>query len=223
VTLSQRGTDSANESFVTAPEEPNYAEMAFHVEIDMTMTAAAHNANGDLCSNSEARLRPDWPKWQHTIEHEIETLERAGTWDTVPCPEGKNVVGSKWVFRLKRKADGAIDKYKARLVARGFTQIYGIDYFNTFSPVAKLASIRTILAIAACYDWDIDTFDFNSAYLNGELGEEEEIYMQEPPGFEESSGSMKRLRKSLYRLKQAGRRWYDTLTRALNDLGLCVT
>jgi hypothetical protein len=197
--------------------------MAFHVEIDTTMAAAAHDANGDPRSVSEARSRSDWPEWQQAMEREIETLECAGTWETVPRPEGKNVVGSKWVFRLKRKADGSIDKYKARLVARGFTQIYGVDYFDTFSPVAKLASIRTILALAARHDWDVDTFDFNSAYLNGELGEEEEIYMQEPPGFEESTGSVKWLRKSLYGLKQAGRRWYDTLTRALNDLGLCVT
>ena len=92
-----------------------------------------------------------------------------------------------------------------------------------FSPVAKLASIHTILTLAACHDWDVDTFNFNSAYLNSELGEEEEIYMQEPPGFEESTGSMKWLQKSLYRLKQARRWWYDTLMCTLNDLGLCVT
>jgi Reverse transcriptase (RNA-dependent DNA polymerase) len=119
--------------------------------------------------------------------------------------------------------DGSINKYKARLVARGFTQIYGVDYFDTFSPVAKLASIRTILAIATRLDWDVDTFDFNSAFLNGELGDDEEIYMQEPPGFEEGSIYVKRLRKSLYGLKQAGRRWYDMLAHALSDLGLRVT
>jgi Reverse transcriptase (RNA-dependent DNA polymerase) len=157
------------------------------------------------------------------MEREIETLECAGTWETVPCPEGKNVIGSKWVFQLKCKADSSIDKYKARLVVRSFTQIYGVDYFNTFSPITKLASIRTILVLAACHDWDVDTFNFNSAYLNGELGEEEEIYMQEPPGFEESTGSVKWLRKLLYGLKQAGHWWYDTLTCALNDLGLCIT
>jgi Reverse transcriptase (RNA-dependent DNA polymerase) len=157
------------------------------------------------------------------MEREIKTLKRMGTWETVLCPEGKNIVGSKWVFQLKCKADGSIDKYKARLITRSFTQIYGVDYFDTFSPVMKLASIRTILTLAARHDWDVDTFDFNSAYLNGELGEEEEIYMQEPPGFEESTGSVKWLRKSLYRLKQARRWWYDTLTCTLNNLGLCVT
>jgi Reverse transcriptase (RNA-dependent DNA polymerase) len=180
VTLSQHGTDSANESFVTAPEEPSYAEMAFHVEIDMMMTTAAHNANGDPCSISEAQSRPNWPKWQCMMEREIETLKHTGTWDTVPRPEGKNVIGSKWVFRLKRKADGTIDKYKACLVVCGFTQIYSVDYFDTFSPVAKLASIRTILVIAAHYDWDIDTFDFNSAYLNGERGRRKRSICRNP-------------------------------------------
>jgi len=79
------------------------------------------------------------------------------------------------VYRVKRKADGSIDKYKARLVAQGFTQRHGVDYFMTFSPVAKLASFRTILAIAVCYNWDIESFDFNGAYLNGELDNNEEI------------------------------------------------
>ena len=92
-----------------------------------------------------------------------------------------------------------------------------------FLPITKLASIHTILMLAACHDWDMDTFNFNSTYLNSELGEEEEIYMQEPPGFEESTGSVTWLRKSLYRLKQARRQWYDTLTCTLNNLGLCIT
>jgi len=77
----------------------------------------------------------------------------------------------------RRRGRSDIDKYKVRLVARGFTQIYGVDYFDTFSPVAKLASLRTILAIAARFDWEIESFDFNGAYLNGELGEDEEIHI----------------------------------------------
>ena len=186
--MSQQGTDSANELFTTAPEEPSHMEMAFHIEIDTTMAAATHDVNRDLRSVSEVRSHSNWPEWQRAMEREIEMLEHAGTWETVPRPEGKNVVSSKWVFRLKRKADGSIDKYKVRLVTHGFTQIYGVDYFDMFLPIAKLASIRTILALAARHNWDMDTFDFNSAYLNGELGEEEEIYMQEPPGFEESTG-----------------------------------
>ena len=117
------------------------------------------------------------------MDRELTTLERAGTWVTVPRPTDKNIVGSKWVFCIKRKADGSVDKYKARLVARGFTQIYGVDYFTTFSPVSKLSSFCTLLAIAAHHNWDIQSFDFNGAYLNGELDENEEIYMYPAPGY----------------------------------------
>jgi len=158
------------------------------------------------------------------MDRELATLEKAKTWSTVPRPPDKNVVGSKWVFRIKCKADGSIEKYKARLVARRFTQVYGVDYFDTFLPVAKLASFRTILAIAAKSDWEIESFDFNGAYLNGELDEHEEIYMQFPPGYDTPKENMvKWLHKSLYGLKQAGRRWYDTLARALADHGFRVT
>jgi hypothetical protein len=158
------------------------------------------------------------------MDKEIATLEAAKTWTTVPQPQGKNIVGSKWVFRIKRKSDGSIDKYKARLVARGFTQIYGVDYFDTYSPVAKMASFRLILAMAARYDWDVESFDFNGAYLNGTLSDDEEIYMKEPPGYEtQGERSVKRLQKSLYGLKQAGRKWYEALSRSLADLGFHTT
>jgi len=118
----------------------------------------------------------------------------------------------------------SIDKYKARLVACGFTQIFGVDYYNTFSPVTKLASFCSILALAVQFDWDIKSFDFNGAYLNGKLDEDEEIYMQAPPGYEgQGEHSVKRLKKSLYGLKQAGQKWYDALSCALVDLGFCTS
>jgi hypothetical protein len=97
------------------------------------------------------------------MDREIATLQAACTWIDVSRPSDKNVVGSKWVFRIKRKANGSIDKYKACLVARGFTQIYEVDYFSTYSPVAKLTGFCTILAIAARHDWEIKSFDFNGA------------------------------------------------------------
>jgi Reverse transcriptase (RNA-dependent DNA polymerase) len=185
--------------------------------------AAIGDTQGDPRTVSEARSRADWPLWQQAMDREMKTLEGAGTWETVPRPPGRNIVGSKWVYRVKRTADGAIDKYKARLVARGFTQVYGTDYFETYSPVAKMTSFRTILALAARHDWDVDSFDFDGAYLNGELGENEVIYMQNPPGYDSGEGSVKYLKKSLYGLKQAGRKWYDTLKRSLADLGFRVS
>jgi Reverse transcriptase (RNA-dependent DNA polymerase) len=141
--------DSTNESFATVPKELSDAEMAFHIKINMTMAAAAHDTSSDSQSISEARSCPNWPEWQWAMEREIDTLKHAGTWETVACPENKNIVGSKWVFRLKHKADGSIDKYKACLVAQEFTQVYSVNYFDTFSPVAKMTSIRVILTIAA--------------------------------------------------------------------------
>jgi hypothetical protein len=116
-------------------------------------------------------------------------------------------------LKIKGKSDGTVDKYKARLVARGFTQVYGVDCFDTYSPVAKMASFRAILDIAARYDWDIEPFNFNGVYLNGTLNDDDEIYMQEPPGYEtRGEHSVKQLHKSLYGLKQAGRTWYEALS-----------
>jgi len=183
----------------------------------------AMEAHGDPLTLNDAMARPDWPQWREAMNKELATLEHAHTWDSVPRPPGKNIISSKWVFRIKRKADGSIEKYKARLVARGFTQIYGIDYSSMYSPVAKLTSIRFVLAMAARCDWDIDTFDFNGAYLNGQLEPTEELYMESPPGSDTDDSTVKRLRKSLYGLKQAGRRWYDTLLRALRTLGFRIT
>ena len=93
----------------------------------------------DPKSLQEACAHQDWPQWQKVMDKEIDTLEHAGTWVNVLCPTNRNIVSAKWVFRIKRKANGEIDKYKACLVACGFTQIYGIDYYSTYSPVAKMA------------------------------------------------------------------------------------
>jgi hypothetical protein len=103
-------------------------------------------------------------------------------------------------------------------------QIYGQDYYDTFSLVAKLSSFYTILALAACFNWEINSFNFNGAYLNGKLDTDEEIYMQEPPSYEgQGVDVVKHLRKSLYRLKQAGWKWYNALVCVLTDLGFQVT
>ncbi len=159
----------------------------------------------DPKSLQEAHVHPDWPQWKKVMDKEINTLEHAGTWVNMLRPTNCNIVSTKWVFGIKCKANGEIDKYKVDLVAHRFTQIYGIDYYSMYSPVAKMASIQLILALAVQQDWEIESFDFNGAYLNGELQDNEEIYMEPPPGYENiAPNCVKRLQKSLYSLKQAG-------------------
>ena len=172
-------------------------------------------------SYEQARMRTDWPQWKAAIDVELQNLRAAGTWEVVERPDDVNVVDSKWVFRLKKDAKGKVIKWKAWLVARGFTQVYGVDYFETFAPVARLTSVRSILAIAARNNWEIYMFDFHSAYLNGILDDGETIYMEQPPHHEVANHSryVVKLRKSLYGLKQAGRKWYDTLCHSLADIG----
>ncbi len=177
----------------------------------------------DPLSLAEAKRRPDWESWQKAIQEEIHSLVEARTWEVVEKLEGINVVGSKWVFCLKKDALGRIAQYKARLVAQGFSQVEGIDYFDTYAPVAKLASIRTILALAARLDLEIHQIDIKSAYLNGELNDNEKIYMRQPPGFPlpNATGKVLRLRKMIYGLKQSGRRWYQAFTKICSEtLGL---
>src|SRR6266581_9746892 len=131
------------------------------------------------------------------MDCELSTLKQAGMWETVLHPKDKNVVDCKWVYWTKYKSDGAVDKHKARLVARGFTQVYGVDYLETYSPVAKLASLQTILALAARLGWDIICFDFNAAYFNGELEVAAAIYMEQALGYAEGgAGFVKRLKKA---------------------------
>ena len=131
----------------------------------------------------EAKMRPDWLKWEEVINAELKSLDDARTWNMVERPKNTNVVSCKWVFKIKKNAAGEIDKYKARLVAHGFTQQYGVNYHETYALVAWLALLRLILAIAAHHDWDIDVFDFHSTFLSGKLDDNEVIYMELPPGF----------------------------------------
>ena len=146
------------------------------------------------------------------------------------------MVSSKWVLRIKKNAAGEIEKYKARLVARGFTQIHGIDYYETYAPVARLASFRLLLAMANRNGWPADSFDFDSAYLNSVLSDDEVIYLEQPPqvSSDRSRGGggggdnvswlkprkqVFRLHKALYGLKQGARSWYESLKTALEQIG----
>ncbi|KAL0457729.1 UNVERIFIED_CONTAM: Retrovirus-related Pol polyprotein from transposon RE1 [Sesamum latifolium] len=151
------------------------------------------------------------------MKEEIEALEKNKTWDITPLPTGKRAIGSKWVFKLKLNSDGSVNRYKARLVAKGYNQIEGIDYTDSFSPVAKTVTVRVFLAIASAYSWLIYQLDINNAFLHGHL--EEEVYMHPPEGYTVDAGMVCRLKKSLYGLKQASRRWNHEFTSKLADYG----
>ena len=168
-------------------------------------------------SFGEAMARPDALEWKLACIAELEAFIKAKLYTTVPRPADRTIVDCMWVFVYKYGPDGEVIKHKARLVAKGFTQVKGIDYNETFAPVSKFASIRAILALAAREDLDIHQMDVKSAFLNGDLTEE--IYMKCPPGFDPKDGTVWKLNKSLYGLKQSSRQWYKRLLRELHDLG----
>ncbi|EXB88426.1 Retrovirus-related Pol polyprotein from transposon TNT 1-94 [Morus notabilis] len=147
----------------------------------------------------------------------MRALERNHTWDVVRRPREKALVGCKWVFTVKYKADGSIERYKACLVAKGYTQTYGIDYQGTFAPVAKINTVRVLLSITANLDWSLQQLDVKNAFLNGDL--EEEVYMEMPPGFEDKGDQVCKLKKSLYGLKQSPRAWFDQFTKGYKQAG----
>ncbi|KAF5447219.1 hypothetical protein F2P56_032787, partial [Juglans regia] len=159
------------------------------------------------------------PEWHATMDSEFQALLKNETWSLCPRPLGKNVVPCKWVFKLKRKPDGSIDRHKARLVAVGYLQRSGIDFHDTFSPVIKPSTVRMVLAIAVSFNWDIWQLDVSNAFLHGIL--EEEVYMTQPKGFEDPVHPqfVCKLHKSLYGLKQAPRAWFNRLSTALLSLG----
>ncbi|KAL5580295.1 hypothetical protein UlMin_012737 [Ulmus minor] len=160
----------------------------------------------------------DNPNWKEAMLEEMRALKRNKTWEIVDLPKGKKPVGCKWIFTLKYKADGSLERYKARLVARGFTQTYGIDYQETFAPVAKMNSIRILISLATNMNWTLQQLDVKNAFLHGDL--DEEVYMEIPPGVNNKmEGKVCRLRKSLYGLKQSPRAWFGKFTKAMMKIG----
>eukprot|EP00253_Pinus_taeda_P034587 PITA_34587 len=152
------------------------------------------------------------------MNEEYRSLLANDTWDLVPLPKGCKLVRCKWVYRTKYGPDGKVDKHKARLVAKGFSQVEGIDYTETFSPVAKMNSVRLVLSLAASFKWEVHQMDVKSAFLHGDL--HEGIYMEQPIGFIQTDYSLVcRLKKSLYGLKKAPRAWYAKMDSFLLESG----
>lgn len=168
-------------------------------------------------SIAELKKRADWPKWQAAIQDEMDSLRRNQTWTLEKLPKGRVPISCKWVFRVKPGEGGNPDRYKARLVARGFSQRFGFDYTETYSPVVKLDTLRTMLAVANQERMFVHQMDVRTAFLNGDLSEE--IYMSQPEGFVEGQDLVCRLHKSLYGLKQASKAWNDRFHRFIARLG----
>ena len=161
--------------------------------------------------------------WHDAMCDEIKALRSNHTWSLVPFHPSMNVVGSKWVYRIKHRVDGNIERYKACLVARGFTQQEGIDYSETFSPVIKQDTVKLVFFIAVSRNWKIHQVDIHNAFLNNVLTEE--VYMKQPPGFVDSTlpSHTCRLYKSLYGLKQTPRVWYTRLSDFLLFIGFLAS
>lgn len=173
----------------------------------------------------QALKTPDADSWIEATEREYQALEANGTWDLVADkPPDRNVVGSRWVFKLKTSPTEP-PLFKARLVAQGFSQVPGWDYEETFAPVMRLSSLRILVAVSTAYALDLQQLDIGNAYLNAPVAEE--IYMKQPPGFERTGPNGEplycRLKKSLYGLKQSGRNWYETFSTYLLGCGFKAT
>ena len=178
-----------------------------------------HGLSVDMPKNANEALQN--AKWAEAMTKEHRSLIENEAWDLVTLPEGRTAVGGRWHLCVERGSSGEILRYKARYVAKGYSQVYGRDYDETFSPTVKLSTVRCILACAAQETCNVDQMDIRTAFLNAPI--DEEVYVCQPEGFEEydERGSLLycKLKTSLYGLNQAGRNWYMTISEYLKFLG----
>ena len=157
----------------------------------------------------EALQDENWVEFMHK---ELNQFVRNNVWKLAPRPEGVHVIGTKWIFKNKTDKDGEIIRNKSRLMAQGYTQVEGVDFVESFAPMARLESIRILMPIACTLNFKLYQMNVKCAFLNGYLNEE--VFVEQPKGFEDPHfpNHMLRLKKALYGLKQAPRAWYDRLT-----------
>jgi transposase InsO family protein len=187
-------------------------KVSYAAQIDYTTTEPTSYTNASKHS-----------QWCTAMDEEFQALQKQGTWSLVPLPATKNVVGCKWVYKLKHNSDGSIARYKARLVAKGFHQQQGIDFDETFSPVIKPPTVRLILSLAISLQWPLRQLDVKNAFLHGTL--KEKVYMTQPQGYIDPThpNLVYKLHKSIYGLKQAPRTWFDSFTSQLLHLGFTAS
>ena len=205
----------------------SFEQLAEHEDAFLSLQQAlefAFNASSEKRLPSEPEHwrdisgRPDAEKWHNAALEEFSALLETGTFEPVQLPPGRKAIGCRWVFKLKRKADGSIDRYKARLVAKGFAQRPGLDFGQVFAPTARWAALRAIFALAAIEDMEMYSLDISNAFLNGEL--DHEVYMQQPEGFTNryGTGFVLKLNRALYGLKQAGHQWHKKLDSVMSAM-----
>jgi hypothetical protein len=174
-------------------------------------------SDADPATFAQAMARPDSKEWAEAADREIKAMHDNGTWTLTELPQNRKLIRTTWVFKRKYNPDGSIEKYKARLCAKGFTQVQGVDYTDTFSPVPQPSSLRVVLAVATQLGLSLHQYDVESAFLNGKL--DEELYMAQPEGFDDGSGRVCKLSKAIYGLKQASRVWNEEINKTLINSG----
>lgn len=195
-----------------------YAELGYSGSLH-SLEHRAFIAEVEPATVEEARASDDAVEWEAAIQEELDSMQKHGVYELCELPAGHKALKSRFVFKIKRDADGNITRRKARMVVKGYSQVAGIDYEETFAPVAKFVSIRILLALAAKHGWAVEQMDVKVAFLNGDLSEE--LYMQLPPGVAKPGEEhlVWRLRKSIYGLKQAPRMWYHKLDSFMQSMG----
>ena len=194
-----------------------YLNNPFEDEDDKENITYAVSPSGEPESLEEAKRSPEWSEWEKAIKSELDQLQNMGTWILVDKPKDAIPISNKWVFSKKLNKNGKVLKYKARLVAKGCAQRPGHDYLETFSPVVRMETIRAILALVPNKGLKIQQMDVKGAYLNGIL--KEKVYMRQPEGYDDGSGKVPLLVKTLYGLKQSGREWNKELDTKLRNIG----
>ncbi|CAI7795992.1 unnamed protein product [Closterium sp. NIES-54] len=195
-------------------EERDYEECAFTIFSLVEMPRESSTLK-------EALESSDAEEWKNSMESELKSIEENGTWELVELPEGRKAITSKWLFKIESDADGQFERYKSRLVAKGYQQKEKVDYNEFFAPVVKPTTLRTLLAGATIKGWVVKQMDVTTAFLNGVL--EEEIFMAQPEGFDDGSGRVWKLKKTLYGLKHAPRQWYLKLHEVLEEIGFTLS
>ena len=211
---SQPATTEAQDQDLRRSERERRPPDFYGVRVNITSEAL-----NEPTSIAEALSSPDKAKWEDAMKKEMQSLHANDVWDLVKLPANRKAVGSKWVYKQKIGPDGSVERYKARLVAQGFSQKYGLDYDETFSPVVRFESLRTLISLAVQNGMKLHQMDVTTAFLNGEL--EDEVYMRQPEGFVSKGQEdlVCKLKRSIYGLKQSPRCWNFALDSHLKKMG----